>query len=70
MAGPWERYANDSPKPWEKYASEPDVTEDVLKSAGIGVPKGLTNIVGMPGDITSLIKAVFQKRPAISRPNG
>lgn len=62
MAAPWEKYggAPASPpggKPWEKYvrAQEPDVLDDVLKSAGSGLVTGAHSLVGMGGDVENLI---------------
>jgi hypothetical protein len=48
MAGPWDDYAPPAPKsgPWNDYEPEPSVGADVLKSAAIGIPKGIIGLVG------------------------
>ncbi len=38
--------------PWENSAFEPpNVAEDVVKSTGVGVGKGLISLAGLPGDV-------------------
>lgn len=53
MSGPWEAYqAPDGP--WSAYAApQPNVAKDVAQSAGTGVKKGSTSLIGMAGDLIS-----------------
>lgn len=56
MAGPWDDYKKVEPAsvggPWEDFA-KPSVAEDVAKSAGTGLVKGVVGLAGMVPDISA-----------------
>lgn len=62
MDGPWTNYATPEPAavapqpegPWSKYAAPDSTGMDVLKSAGTGLVRGATQLLGLPGDVAEL----------------
>lgn len=48
---------------WDAFpeVKQPSVTEDVVKSAGSGVGKGVVGLAGLPGDFRELINSGFEK---------
>lgn len=63
MAGPWEKYATPAAPsgPWSKYGTTkpeaPSVVEDVAKSGGSGLVRGVTGLMGLPSAAASWLSS-------------
>lgn len=71
MAGPWEEYQGSTPAktlaptgvPWAEYATQsrqqqqPSIPEDVARTIPASLARGVTQVVGFPGDVQNAIGA-------------
>jgi hypothetical protein len=67
MAGPWERYQNQSAGPWTKFQTAPEasagpsVAEDIAKSTGSGLARGAVETAMLPVTLPGMARGLLQK---------